>query len=312
MLERSLLANRHYEQAAEAEDVRRAWDVLREASGWWSGREVSDPGGWEPHLEGRLAEAIREAAAMASGSPIPGAFAVRWDFLGLKERARRAALAPNAEADWAAEIAAEGGFLLHERSPSEYRDALARVSDEIAKDRTPQTVDRVLDAEMFRVLFRRLEDRPVPFARSYFGRRADLLNLGVALRGRLRGAERQAVQPWLVEGGALPRPVFLEAAAGPLDGLGALFAGTALGALVERLLSEGKAEDAGRRFERLADDHLTDFLRVAKYVSFGPEPLVGYLHGVEIEVKNVRRVFAGLAHGERAESIRADVRRAYV
>jgi vacuolar-type H+-ATPase subunit C/Vma6 len=57
------------------------------------------------------------------------------------------------------------------------------------------------------------------------------------------------------------------------------------------------------------DDHLTEFLHPAKYIAFGPEPIVGYLHGVEVEVKNVRRVFGGLSRGE---EIAADLRRPYV
>ncbi|MFQ5691821.1 MAG: V-type ATPase subunit [Nitrospinota bacterium] len=263
-------------------------------------------------LGARLAEALREVAIMVPSSPVPGLFALRWDFLELKERARRAGLAPEAEADWADAVLEGEGFLLGGGAPPDYRRALVRAAEALAADPRPQTVDRVLDAEMFRAVFRRLDERPVPAARAYFSRRADLLNVGVVLRGKRRRMDWGVVREWLVEGGSLRESVFFEAFGASTDSFAAAFAGTVLERLLgKRALADGEGE-AGRRLERLGDDHLTDFLRLARYVSFGPEPLVGYLHGVEVEVKNVRRVLTGLALGEDAGGIRAGLRRAYV
>ncbi|GAI62431.1 unnamed protein product, partial [marine sediment metagenome] len=42
--------------------------------------------------------------------------------------------------------------------------------------------------------------------------------------------------------------------------------------------------------EKLFDDYLLNFVKKAKYISFGIEPLIGYLVAKEMEVKNLRTV----------------------
>ncbi len=310
--EASLLARLPLERAVEAGSAERAWEVIRDASGWWSGRGGAGPQGWEPHLEARLAESLKEVAFIGAGSPIASLFAIRWDFLRLKEKVREAVFGDAVEGGWPERIAEEGGFLLSAETPLAYREVLARLSERVSRETLPQTVDRVLDAEMFRIVFRRLCENPVPFARQYFVRRVDLLNLSVTLRGKLRAAERQEVQGWLMPGGSLPASLFLEAWGGALASFAGPFERTVLETLVDDLVRQGDEGDVGRRLERRADDHLTEFLHAGKYVTFGPEPLVGYLHAIEMEVKNVRRIFTGLERGEAPDSILVDLRHPYV
>ncbi|MFQ5912493.1 MAG: V-type ATPase subunit [Nitrospinota bacterium] len=312
VLEGSLLRRVHLERAVEAESVTRAWNALRDASRWWAARPLTDPLGWEAHLNVRLASALQEVAFGTQGSPVASAFAIRWDFLRLKDRARRTFFGGDPEYAGVERIVSEGGFLLGGEAPLDYRKALSRLSERVSREPVVQTVDRVLDAEMFGIVFRRLDENPVPFARQYFVRRVDLLNLSVALRGKFRGSDRQEVQAWLAGGGSLSEALFLEAFGGTLSTFAAPFAGTVLEGLMDDLLRVADEKGMGHRLERLMDDHLSEFVHPGKYIAFGPEPLVGYLHGVEMEVKNVRRIMAGLARGEAEEAILGDLRRPYV
>lgn len=318
VLEGSLLRRRDLERAVEGGSVERARGVLRDASPWWGDRIDAAGMNGEDLLAERLAESIREVAFMTSVSPVAGVFAIRWDFLRLKDRARRVSFGEGAEPERLDRIVEEGGggFLLEGGALLDYREALTRLSDGLSRELVPQTVDRVLDMEMVRIIFRRLAESPVPFAERFFARRADLSNLGVALRARLRGADRQEARRWLGPGGGLSESLFLEAiggtGAGSIASWAAPFAGTVLGELTEGLQQTEDEAEAGRRLERLADDHLTELVHAGKYISFGPEPLVGYLHGIEMEVKNVRRLLGGLAKGEETEDILADLRRPYV
>ena len=316
VLEGALLRRRDLERAVEGGSVERAWGTLRDASPWWGDRIDAAGLNSEALLAERLVESIREVAFMTPASPVAVVFAIRWDFLRLKDRARRVSFGEGAELERLGRIVGEGGFLLEGGARPDYREALARLSDGLAREHLPQTVDQVLDAEMVRIIFRRLAENPVPFAERFFARRADLSNLGVALRARLRGADRQEARGWLAPGGGLSESLFLEAiggtGAGSVASWAAPFAATVLGDLVEGLQQTQDEAEAGRRLERLADDHLTELVHAGKYISFGPEPLVGYLHGIEMEIKNVRRLLDGLAQGEETEDILADLRRPYV
>ena len=168
LLEMSLLGRHHLERAGETKRVEQAWEIFGDSSRWWGAREVVDPGDWEIHLEARLTEALREVAFMTPAAPIAKAFAIRWDFLSLKEKERRASFGEGGDADWADKIAQEGGFVLQKEIPLDYREALTRLSDQLSREPAPQTVDRVLDAEMYRVIFRWLSEQPVPFAQQSF------------------------------------------------------------------------------------------------------------------------------------------------
>ena len=170
---------------------------------------------------------------------------------------------------------------------------------------------------MFHIIFRNISENPISFAHQFFSLRADLLNLETVLRCRLRNIDRQEVQSWLIPGGTLPKRYFLEGfssggGAGIATSLSASFSGTSLEKPLADLQRIDDESEIGHWLELLIDDHMTEFVHAAKYISFGPEPSIGYLHGVEMEVKNVRRVLSGISRRERSEAILADLRRPYV
>jgi V/A-type H+-transporting ATPase subunit C len=65
-------------------------------------------------------------------------------------------------------------------------------------------------------------------------------------------------------------------------------------------------------FDRLADDFVLDYVRGAKLISIGIEPLVGYMMAKENEVKIVRIILAGKLAGLSSETIRKRLRQSYV
>lgn len=316
VMESALLRRFHFERVAESRSVEGAWEALRDATRWWEKGIVGDHLDIEILLKERLEQSIREVSSMMPTAPIARAFAIRWDFLLLKDLARRYALGDSAEPERLERMLEEADFLLPGAPPLDYSEAVAKLSGALTRETRPHVVDRFLDAEMFHVIFRRLSEHPVPFARQFFSLRVDLLNLSTAFRGKLRNADRQEVQAWLIPGGTLPHSHFLEASSGGGSGgaasLAAVFAGTSLEGLLDPLQQVNDESEIGHRLEQRIDDHMTEFVHSAKYLSFGPEPLIGYLHGVEMEVKNVRRILSGISRSEDSESILADLRRPYV
>ena len=60
------------------------------------------------------------------------------------------------------------------------------------------------------------------------------------------------------------------------------------------------------------DDALLRYLKGAKYVAFGAEPLIGYLAAIEAELTAVRTVMAGRLAGLAPEMITERLRETYV
>lgn len=65
------------------------------------------------------------------------------------------------------------------------------------------------------------------------------------------------------------------------------------------------------QFEKALEDYLTRFVRSAKYVTFGPEVIVGYFISKTIAVKNVRLIMTGKLNGVSAEAIKNTLREVY-
>ncbi|MGB4659285.1 MAG: V-type ATPase subunit, partial [Mobilitalea sp.] len=66
------------------------------------------------------------------------------------------------------------------------------------------------------------------------------------------------------------------------------------------------------KLEKLLDNKLIDYVKRAKYVPFGIEPLVGYLIAKDNEIKIARIILAGKLAGISPELLRERLRETYV
>ena len=65
------------------------------------------------------------------------------------------------------------------------------------------------------------------------------------------------------------------------------------------------------QFEKALEDHITRFMRSAKYITFGPEVIVSYFVSKTVAVKNVRLIMTGKLNGVPAEAIKNTLREVY-
>ncbi|HHY46370.1 MAG TPA: V-type ATP synthase subunit C, partial [Firmicutes bacterium] len=66
------------------------------------------------------------------------------------------------------------------------------------------------------------------------------------------------------------------------------------------------------KFERDSDNFLMEYLKGAKYIPFGPEPVISYLLAKENEVQTLRMLLIGKANGLPGAVIRERLRDTYV
>jgi V/A-type H+-transporting ATPase subunit C len=115
-----------------------------------------------------------------------------------------------------------------------------------------------------------------------------------------------------IEGGNIPERLFVSG----YDETPEQFADRLLMYNLTELLHESAVmlKESGRFtvLEKLCDNMLMSYVREAKYIAFGVEPLVAYLAAKESEVKIVRIVMAGKLAGLSAELIRERIRDTYV
>lgn len=64
--------------------------------------------------------------------------------------------------------------------------------------------------------------------------------------------------------------------------------------------------------EKLCDDMRMKYVKDARYVSFGIEPVCGFLIAKESEIKNLRMILTGMLAGTAKEVTKERLREAYV
>lgn len=169
-----------------------------------------------------------------------------------------------------------------------------------------QLAEVILDAAALKALKKKGEDSGSEFIRRICEMRCAFSDIKICYRAVMTVKGIEFLEAALCGTEELPKQALINAAQG---GLGGLF----------ELLKGGPYEDAAERlrvslseYERFCDDRIMEYARSAKFLSFGPEPLVAYFLAKQAEIKNVRIILACKRSGMPAGAIREKERMLYV
>ncbi len=192
--------------------------------------------------------------------------------------------------------------------PATLGRAMAEAKATLARTANPQLSDFVLDRAYFEELRFVAERVDSDFLRGYAKVSVDSANLKSAVRTLRMGKNQDFLAEVLIDGGSVSVQRLIGAS--DKDSLAALYAHTPLekaAALGAEALSGGSMTP----FERACDNAVTDYLRSAKLVSYGPEAVAAYLAAVEGEIQAVRMILTGRLAGVRPQAIRERLRDLY-
>ncbi len=180
--------------------------------------------------------------------------------------------------------------------------ALADEGSEVSEEQITTTVDRALFAD----LSESAKDSKSRFLAGLAALMVDLANLKALLRARTKNWRAPDAAALLLEGGnvsgaelmklySCPVPEIAEALAkrGPLKGVPA-----------ERIVDLGN-------YDVLADDLVVRYLKRARMVAAGPEPVIGYVMARQAEVMMLRMLLIGRLSGVPTEVLRRRLRERY-
>ncbi|MBQ7491458.1 MAG: V-type ATPase subunit [Clostridia bacterium] len=192
--------------------------------------------------------------------------------------------------------------------PPVMAQAMTEARNILARTANPQLSDFVLDKAYFTELRQAATDLNIPFLADYAALLADSVNLRTAVRTRRMGKDSVFLGDVLLEGGTVELRRITAAEDG--DALRALYAGKPLekaAALGAEALEGGSLT----AFERACDNAVNAYLKKAKYVGFGAEPVAAYLAAVEEEITAIRMMLAGRLAGVSPDVIRERMRDLY-
>ncbi|NLZ49679.1 MAG: V-type ATP synthase subunit C [Clostridiales bacterium] len=196
--------------------------------------------------------------------------------------------------------------------PQTMRSAIEEIERDFINTKDPQRIDIIADRYMFKHMLDiaiGIENR---FVEKYVKSLIDLTNVKSLIRVKKQNKDRKFLEEVLIEGGNTDKDNFIsllmdniETIAGKLsyvDYIEPLRLG------VEDYIKTGSLNG----LEKFTDDYIVKIMKDAKYVSFGPEPLIAYIFAKENEIKLIRMIMVGKINGMDAGVIRERLRDNYV
>lgn len=311
VLETRLLSRERMEQMVEAKEDSEAVRVLSDCGYPEMGALTL------PNLETMLTRAQAELMADLGGAlggkdHILPLFQIRQDYQNAKAVIKASALGMKASS-----LLVPGGRMDPETLTQRYyhgegdKTPLFRAMEEaksvLEETADPQRADFILDRACYQELLAQGKASQSDFVAQYVKLLIDAANLRSTVRATRSGMPRLADA--LIPGGTVPPEKIL--AAKDIQGALKPFGDTPLKEAAQaglEVLSGGSMT----AFEKTCDNAVTGFMKRAKQVPFGPEPVLGYLFARQSETTAIRIILSGRLAGLSKDTIRERLREAYV
>jgi V/A-type H+-transporting ATPase subunit C len=206
------------------------------------------------------------------------------------------------------EALATGNFA---RLPALLAGALEKIEKIFSSEKNIQLIDIILDKEYLSHCLYVSRRAKCEFLEKLFLIQIDLTNIRTFLRLKEMGKERDYLEKCLISGGFLEREEFLKSFAGSIDSFVDSLRYKDYYEMLKKGVDYWKRSGSFSFLEKLFDDYLLNFVKKAKYITFGIEPLIGYLVAKEMEAKNLRTIMVGKFNRLPTEIIKERLRELY-
>jgi V/A-type H+-transporting ATPase subunit C len=196
--------------------------------------------------------------------------------------------------------------------PSIMRSAIEEAQKDFEGTKDPQRIDIIIDRYMFKHMVSITKEIDNSFVERYVKSQVDLTNIKSLIRVKKQNKGRDFLVSVLIEGGNIDKDRFISLLMDNVESIPGRLSYTdyiePLRAGIEDYMKTGSLNS----LEKLTDDYIMKMMKDAKYVSFGPEPVIAYLFAKENEIKLIRIIMVGKINAVDAELIRERLRDNYV
>lgn len=190
--------------------------------------------------------------------------------------------------------------------------AMFEALESFEQTKDSQIIDIVFDKYMFENIVDVSKDINNAFVAGYVQSLIDLTNIKTILRLKKINKDKNFLKKVLIDGGVLSLDFCEGLFNDSVDNLSNKIFFTNYANLINEGVNDYKETNSLSSLERKIDDYLMNYIKDAKYISIGVEPVFAYLYAVETEVKNLRLILAGKLNDVDSEIIRERLRESYV
>jgi len=191
-----------------------------------------------------------------------------------------------------------------------YKSALEEAMSRFEESKDYQQIDMILDKALYELLYMIAKKQKNKFFIDYVRSSIDLVNLKVFMRAKNLNKEQEFVEDALLERGFVSKEKLTLLYSESSDIFVKELKETPYATMVRDSV-RGQKFDLDV-FDRKEDDFLVRYIKIAKYIPVGLEPLISYIMAKENEVKTLRIILIGKLSGLSAQTIKERVRVQYV
>lgn len=180
------------------------------------------------------------------------------------------------------------------------------------KDRDPQMIDVILDKACYLHIMEKVLETENPFIIEYLKLSIDLINVSSFLRLREIQKDKNFFKKVFIEGGNIEISVFLS---GYEDEISSFSDKLYSHNLKDFVLNSWAELERGKGYffmEKAIHEMKIQYLRAAKYITIGVEPILAYMVAKEGEIQNLRMVLESKTQGVDSQVILERLRETYV
>ena len=317
--EPKLLTGSQYARMLDAATAEEAYKVLTDAGYGLGGGSAPGVFAFEQLLADEMRKCFMLLAGIAPNEEIVKVFQRRYDYFNVK-----VLLKAELSGQQIPPILFDTGTIgsesmkrmIRERDYGEFTeimaDAVAQVYDVFARMQDPQAVDLVLDRASYRQFAEDIRNIDSPFLRDLADYIIDITNIRMFIRARALNRSWDFIGKLLLDGGTIDREVYHRNCDRTAESFAEDIRKTRYGDAVRKGLELVKSGKNSSGLEKTLDDLLMSFIRSAKLVTIGVEPLIAYLFAKDTEIRNVRMIMTGRINNLPADMIRERLRDSYV
>jgi len=205
----------------------------------------------------------------------------------------------------------------YEDIPDSFEFLIKKTFSEYSKFNDPEIIDFILDKERYIMIFNKIKEVEIIETEELFLRRfikinIDLNNIISCIRAKVRGDRKSFTKEFLIPEGDFKIENIVEIYDSPLSSWCEKLIHTDYKNVVETGVNYFQQNNSLMELEKLRDNFIINFSKIGKYVTFGIEPLVGFITAKENDIKNIRIILSGKLNKLSPDQIKERVRDTYV
>ena len=206
---------------------------------------------------------------------------------------------------------------MYEDIPDSFEFLIKKTFSEYSKFNDPEIIDFILDKERYIMIFNKIKEVEIIETEELFLRRfikinIDLNNIISCIRAKVRGDRKSFTKEFLIPEGDFKIENIVEIYDSPLSSWCEKLIHTDYKNVVETGVNYFQKNNSLMELEKLRDNFIINFSKIGKYVTFGIEPLVGFITAKENDIKNIRIILSGKLNKLSPDQIKERVRDTYV